>query len=185
MQSLLFSVQNWRPCKGFPSIDLAGGKTGVITVGTKAKVMRNFFVDKKDIKQIARERQLSRNTVWWYQFVVSAQGKLPPVLLEQEAQLIEDAALPRKQRHNAVRLHQLLVAQGYQGDYDSIQRFVKQWKEKAHLWLGRSQAFIPLEFSPGDAMQFDRSMEHVVIGVFHKRSKSATSGCAIVQSCLL
>ena len=139
---------------------------------TKAKVRRDFFVEKKSIKQIVRERQLSRNTVRKilrdedtsskYQRTVQPR----PMLIEHKAQLIEwlteDAALPRKQRRNAVRLHQQLVAQGYQGAYDSIQRFVKRWKEKAHL--ASSQAFIPLEFSPGDAMQFDWSMEHVVIG---------------------
>jgi len=141
-------------------------------VETKAKVRRDFFVHKKSIKQIVRERQLSRNTVRKilrdddtsseYQRTIQPY----PVLGNHEPQLVEwlthDAALPRKQRRNAVRLHQQLSEQGYQGAYDSVQRFVKQWKEKAHLT--RSQAFIPLEFSPGDAMQFDWSMEHVVIG---------------------
>jgi hypothetical protein len=80
-------------------------KTGVVTVETKAKVRRDFFVQNKSIKQIVRERQLSRNTV---------------------------------------RLHQQLTEQRYQGAYDSIQRFVKQWKEKARL--AHSQAFVPLKF---------------------------------------
>jgi transposase len=148
-------------------------KTGVITVETKAKVRRDFFVQNKSIKQIVRERQLSRNTVRnilrdedtssEYQRTIQP---CPVLSGEHEAQLIEwlehDAALPRKQRRNAVRLHQQLTEQGYQGAYDSVQRFVKQWKEKARS--AHSQAFIPLEFSPGDAMQFDWSMEHVVIG---------------------
>ncbi len=139
---------------------------------TKAKVRRDFFVQKKSIKQIVRERQLSRNTVRRilrdddtsseYQRTIQP----CPVLGKHEPELVEwlthDAALPRKQRRNAVRLHQQLAEQGYQGAYDSVQRFVKQWKEQARL--ARSQAFIPLEFSPGDAMQFDWSMEHVVIG---------------------
>jgi len=151
---------------------LTGGKTGVITVETKAKIRRDFYVQKKSIGQIVRDRQLSRNTVRKilrdddtaseYQRTVQPR----PVLHEHETQLVEwltqDAALPRKQRRNAVRLHQQLVEQGYQGAYDSVQRFAKQWKEQARL--AYSQASIPLEFSPGDAMQFDWSMEHVVIG---------------------
>jgi len=142
-------------------------------VETKAKVRRDFFVHKKSIKQIVRERQLSRNTVRTivrsedtdseYQRTVQP---CPVLCGEHEAQLIEwlahDATLSRKQRRNAVRLHQQLSEQGYHGAYDSVQRFVKQWKEKARL--ARTQAFIPLAFSPGDAMQFDWSMEHVVIG---------------------
>jgi len=103
-------------------------KTGVITVETKAKVRRDFFVQKKSIKQIVRERQLSRNTVRKilrdddtgseYQRTIQP----CPVLGKHEPQLVEwlahDAALPRKQRRNAVRLHQQLAEQGYQGAYD-------------------------------------------------------------------
>jgi len=129
-------------------------------VETKAKVRRDFFVQNKSIKQIVRERQLSKNTVRKilreedtsseYQRTVQP---CPVLGGKHEAQLIEwlthDAALPRKQRCNAVRLHQQLTEQGYQGAYDSVQRFVKQWKEKARS--AHSQAFIPLAFSPGSA----------------------------------
>jgi len=141
-------------------------------VETKAKVRRDFFVHKKSIKQIVRERQLSRNTVRTILRSDDTRSEYrrteqpSPMLGVHESQLIEwlehDTALPRKQRRNAVRLYQQLSEQGYQGAYDSVQRFVKQWKEKTRL--SHSQAFIPLAFSPGDAMQFDWSMEHVVLG---------------------
>lgn len=56
----------------------------------------------------------------------------------------------------------MLVERGFNGAYDSIQRFVKQWKEQERI--GSSKAFVPLAFEPGDAMQFDWSLEHVMIG---------------------
>jgi hypothetical protein len=100
-------------------------------------VRRDFFVQNKSIKQIVRERQPSRrilrddDTSSEYQRMVQP---CPVLAGEHEAQLIKwlthDAALPRKQRRNAVRLHQQLTEQEYQGAYDSIQRFVKQWKKK-------------------------------------------------------
>ncbi len=63
---------------------------------------------------------------------------------------------------NRVRLHEQLRDLGYQGAYDSVQRYVKHWKSKSGQITGK--AFVPLSFDPGDAMQFDWSLEHVEIG---------------------
>lgn len=139
---------------------------------TKARVRRDYYVHKKSIKQIVRDRQLSRNTVrkilreseTGSEYRRTVQPR--PILSKHEGKLVawleHDAALPRKQRRNAVRLYKQLIEQGYEGAYDSIQRYVKHWKEKCRL--AQSKAFIPLEFEPGDAMQFDWSLEHVLIG---------------------
>ena len=127
-----------------------------------AKVRRDYFVDKKSIKKITRERHLSRNTVrkiirsketaFEYQRT-SVQPKLGEYTEQLKTWLKSDAALPRKQRRHAKRLHQQLAELGYTGAYDSIQRYVKQWK--VDYQRGTPKAFIPLAFEPGDAMQFD------------------------------
>lgn len=139
---------------------------------TIAKVRRDFFVHKKSIKQIVRDRSLSRNTIrkilrskvtaFEYQRTVQPQPKLGCYAEQLTEWLKADAKLPRKQRRNARRLHQTLVEQGFSGAYDSVQRFVKNWKEQQRI--GSSKAFVPLAFDLGDAMQFDWSLEHVVIG---------------------
>lgn len=139
---------------------------------TIAKVRRDFFVHKKSIKQIVRDRSLSRNTVrkilrskataFEYLRTVQPQPRLGAYTEQLTGWLKADAKLPRKQRRNARRLHQMLVERGFNGAYDSIQRFVKQWKEQERI--GSSKAFVPLAFEPGDAMQFDWSLEHVMIG---------------------
>ena len=56
-----------------------------------------------------------------------------------------------------------MQAEGYRGAYDSMQRFVKQWKS-AQTRATIKEAFVPLVFAPGDACQFDWSQEHVEIG---------------------
>jgi len=144
-----------------------------------AKVRRDYFVDKKSINEISRERHLSRNTVrkiirsndtaFEYERT-SVQPKLGEYTEQLKAWLEGDAALPRKQRRHAKRLHQQLAEQGYTGAYDSIQRYVKQWK--IDYQRGTPKAFIPLAFEPGDAMQFDWSEETVEIGGVSQKIKA-------------
>lgn len=55
-----------------------------------------------------------------------------------------------------------LQREGYVGVYDSVQRFVKQWKSQDR---GSQGAFVPLVFSPGDACQFDWSKRVMLGGI--------------------
>src|SRR5271166_4696107 len=71
------------------------------------------------------------------------------------------AKLTAIERLTARRLFELLRTEGYQGAYDSVQRYVRAWRR------ARSQqgtVFIPLWFAPGEAYQFDWSHEVVVLG---------------------
>jgi hypothetical protein len=56
-----------------------------------------------------------------------------------------------------------LQAIGYAGAYDSVQRFVKQWKS-SQQGVRLTQAYVPLVFAKGDACQFDWSQEQVELG---------------------
>ena len=142
---------------------------------TIAKVRRDRYVAGKSINAIARERNLSRNTVrkilrtdaTEFEYHRSAEVQPRPKLGGYEKMLTQwlksDKKLPRKQRRNAKRMWDMLRAEGYEGAYDSVQRFVKCWKEEQRIDTGKG-AFVPLAFEPGDAMQFDWSTETVVIG---------------------
>nr|MCH9697219.1 IS21 family transposase [Gammaproteobacteria bacterium] len=66
-----------------------------------------------------------------------------------------------------------LLEEGYQGAYDSVQRFVKQWKVEAKNSPTVKQAFIPLAFKPGDVCQFDWSQETVELGGVVQTIKAA------------
>jgi transposase len=68
---------------------------------------------------------------------------------------------PARERLTARRLFELLRAEGYAGAYDSVQRYVREWRRQQSR-LG--PVFIPLWFAPGEAHQFDWSHEVVVLG---------------------
>lgn len=69
--------------------------------------------------------------------------------------LTSDLRMPRKQRHTARRVHERLVAElGFPGEYSSVQRWVKRWRE-AHR--RDSDGYAELEWAPGTAQEGLRS----------------------------
>ncbi len=113
-------------------------------------------------RKIAREMGISRNTVkkYWEGASVPWERqeygtRLAPVMTNEVDQFIaqclqEDVSAPRKQRHTAKRIHDRLQAEiGFTGGESTIRKAVSQAKNK------HSEAFVPLEFPPGDAVQID------------------------------
>ena len=137
---------------------------------TIGKIRRRKLVKHENISEIARELNLSRNTVKKYLKAESTptyqRSSQPcPKLGGHQSQLLtwleQDALRPKGQRRSAQRLYEDLQREGYAGAYDSVQRFVKRWK--AERPAPATDAFVPLVFAPGDACQFDWSHEHVVL----------------------
>ena len=60
-----------------------------------------------------------------------------------------------------IRLFEQLRALGYEGGYDAVRRYARGWR-RDHAVAARD-AFVPLSFASGEAYQFDRSHEVVVI----------------------
>lgn len=138
---------------------------------TRAKIRLLFNVKKHSISQISRELNLSRNTVkrvlkspkinQQYQRDQQPAPKMADHKVQLLKWLVEEKALPKQQRCSARKLHERLKAEGYNGAYDSVQRFVKHWQ----LEDGKvGEAYIPLSFAPGEAYQFDWSQETVELG---------------------
>ena len=137
-----------------------------------AEIRRRHLVSGESISSIARDLKLSRPTVRKHlqtesEAVYFRQHQPAPKLGEfqsvLESWLSTERHLPKAQRRSAQRLFECLQAEGYRGAYDSVQRFVKQWKA-AQTRPTIKEAFVPLFFAPGDACQFDWSQEHVEIG---------------------
>ncbi|EEG09141.1 IS21 family transposase [Pseudogulbenkiania ferrooxidans] len=139
---------------------------------TIGKIRHRHLVNGESISAIARSLNLSRNTVKKYLNATAEptyrrQRQPKPQLgafqetLEQWLEF--DRTLPKAQRRTARRLFECLQAEGYQGAYDSIQRYVRAWNARATKTI-RTQAFVPLSFAPGEVGQFDWSYEHVVLG---------------------
>jgi len=138
-----------------------------------AEVRRRHLVSGESISSIARSLKISRPTVRKHlltesepvykrvQQPVPKLGEFKPIL---EKWLEVDIKLPKNQRRTAQRLFEGLLDEGYIGAYDSIQRFVKQWKVEHRKSPASNQAFIPLAFPPGEVCQFDWSQETVDIG---------------------
>ncbi len=153
----------------------------MLTLETRAKIRRDREVHKKPIKQIVRERGVSRNTVKKvlragpgevvYQRSHQPRPQLGPFIERLEEVLEEDWPQPRKKRKQAKQIYEDLVRDGYQGAYDSVRRFVKAWREEK----GRNPGtvFIPLYFEPGSAYQFDWSRESAVLGGIHQTIRVA------------
>jgi transposase len=144
----------------------------MLTVETIRKIRLAAHGGGKSIRQIAKDLNLSRNTVrkvlrsgetqFEYHRDTIHRPKLGPYIAALSSWLEAEQALPAKQRRTAQRLHEDLQAEGYRGAYDSVRRFVKTWRQE-HQTTPRD-AYIPLSFEPGDAFQFDWSHETVQLG---------------------
>lgn len=128
--------------------------------------------DGKGFREIARKFNLSRNTVrsiirsgitdQKYERSVQPRPKLGSFLEQLSEWLKEDVDKPVRHRRRAKILFEQLQREGYEGGYDTVRRYIGTWKREGGTAL--VNAFVPLEFDPGDAFQFDWSYEKVELG---------------------
>ena len=121
-------------------------------------------------RQIAAELHISRNTVkkyWdgnnvpWERKDYSREASVLTENVVAFAQqcLDEDARNPKKQHYTAKRIYDRLVAEcGFVGGETTVRRLVRKLREKSQ------EAFVPLAFPAGDAMQIDWGEATVYLG---------------------
>jgi transposase len=146
----------------------------VIDVALLSVIRRWHFREGMPIREITRRTGLSRNTVRKYlaNGVVEprySQRKTPSKLDDYEltltSWLFRESRRHRKQRRSVKQLHRDLVQLGYTGSYDRVAAFARQWRQEqqeAKRTADRN-TFVPLQFAPGEAFQFDWSEDYVVI----------------------
>jgi transposase len=146
----------------------------VIDVALLSIIRRWRFREEMSIREITRRTGLSRNTVRKYlaSGVVEPhypKRKSPSKLDDYEHTLISwlfrEAKRHRKQRRTIRQLHSDLVQLGYTGSYDRVAAFARQWREEqqqAKQTAGKN-TFVPLQFAPGEAFQFDWSEDYACI----------------------
>jgi transposase len=125
--------------------------------------------DGKSIRQIARDYNLSRNTVkkvlrgevteFTYERTTQPLPKLGPYEEALLALLAEDTDKPVRERRTGVLLFEELQGEGFEGGYDCVRRYIQKWRRRTAA--GQVTAYIPLCFYPGEAYQFDWSHELV------------------------
>jgi transposase len=137
-------------------------------------IRRWRFRQHYSIREIARRTGLSRNTVRKYLRTDSVEAKfntpdrpsrLDPFADKLSHMLRQEACKSRKQKRTVKQLHADLVVLGYDGSYNRVAAFTREWKAARHReqqTTGRG-AFVPLAFGPGEAFQFDWSEDWAVI----------------------
>lgn len=133
----------------------------VITV-TDYKQIRQMYLTGISQRQIARQLQISRNTVAKYceGRTVPWERKVPErkssVITEDVVEFIQSCLDEdeqenlKKQSHTAKRIYDRLVAEkDFTGGESTVRCKVREMKRS------QPQVFVPLSFSPGEAMQVD------------------------------
>ena len=137
-----------------------------------AEIRRRYHISKESISSIARDLGISRTTRKHldtledpaYRRLNRLAPKLGPYKDKLTEWLEADSKLPKKQRRTAKRLFDGLQEEGYEGAYDSVQRFVQVWKAQRKSSPKVKQAHVPLAFAAGEVCQFDWSEETVELG---------------------
>jgi len=115
--------------------------------------------DKLPIREITRRTGLSRNTVRKYLATgeVSPQyparksvSKLDPYAETLASWLKREASRSRKRRRNLKQLHRDLAALGFDGSYDRVAAFARDWRRRERERANRASrgTFVPLTFAP-------------------------------------
>lgn len=150
----------------------------VITMELIAEIRRRHFVGGESISALSRSVGLSRPTVRKHLMTTTPPIYSRAVKPGRRLGCFEDRLLewletekrkPARERRTAQRLYEGLREEGYEGAYDSVQRYVRRWKRNnpsgaTASGTGIKAAFVPLAFSPGEACQFDWSHERAEIG---------------------
>ena len=141
----------------------------MLTVETIAKIRRMYHVQKKGYKTIARDLRLSKNTVkktiredktsYKYERTSQVYPILGAYINILKNRLMYDKNEPRRRKRSAKKLYQELCQEGYRGTYEAVNNFVRKWKNKQNQ--GGKTVYVPLEFDPGEAFQFDWSEEEI------------------------
>jgi transposase len=150
----------------------------VLLMETSMKIRGWILGDGRSIRAVARETGISRTTIKKYlkdpeqpQYRERQPRVGHKLSAEFEARLRDlfkhDLQLRRRDRRTAKKLYEAIVAEGYTGSYSPVQRFVSALKKS--VGISACDAFIPLHFAAGDALQFDWSEEYVLLGgIEHK-----------------
>ena len=142
----------------------------MIKVEDREKIRRAYFVEKKSIREIARELHHGRETV--KKALESAapatytleKPRPAPVLgpyKERIAELLEEnATLPRKQRYTGHQIFGILQEEGYTGAESTVRGYLAQCRgARRH----KRPVYLPLAFDPGVDAQVDWGEAEVIL----------------------
>ena len=125
------------------------------------RIRRSYYLDRKSMRQIAREEGYSRPTI---EKAITNQLHNPyrlthpkaspifgPYQARVEALLCQNEQMPRKQHYTVHRIFEVIQAEGYQGSESRIRQYVAARRAVTQT----PEVFLPLEFEPGQDAQVD------------------------------
>lgn len=142
----------------------------MISMADYEAIRRAYFVDKKSIRQIARERGHSRKTV--RKAIANPEPRSYTLQADRPAPVLgpfkdriqqlwrQNRTLPRKQRWSARTIYLQIKKEGYAGAESTVRGFVGKLKEPER----QREVFLPLEFDPGRDAQVDWGEAEAVVG---------------------
>src|SRR5436309_5947182 len=146
-------------------------EVGMLIVETIAKIRRAFFVQGKPIKAICRELRVSRKVVrkvirseateFRYEREAQPLPKIGPWRDKLDQVLLANEGKAARERLTLIRLFEELRGLGYDGGYDAVRRYARQWSKERGA--SAAAAYVPLTFAPCEAYQFDWSHEAVLL----------------------
>jgi len=143
----------------------------MITVEDYEAIRRAYYLEKKSIRQIAKEQHHSRRTIRkaiqqaYPQPYLRTIPKPAPVFGSRFQERVDEllttnGTLPPKQHYTAHKIYETLVAGGYQGSESHLRRYITHWKHEHQP----PDVFLPLEFEPGQDAQCDWGEAVAIIG---------------------
>jgi transposase len=105
----------------------------MVIVETIGRIRREYFVQGRSIREIARDLRLSRNTVrkvlrsgetsFSYERQVQPRPKLGRWTEELDRLLAANGEAPARERLTLIRIFEELRTLGYEGGYDAVRRY--------------------------------------------------------------
>jgi transposase len=141
----------------------------MITVDQKELIRREYFLNRKSMREIAKElhhgRAVVRKAIYdpgipiYRRSVPAPKRTIGPFVGIIQQWLQEDKGRPTKQRHTAKRIYERLRAEyGYQGSDRTVRREVSLLRDKI------PESHVPQTYQPADGGTFDFGEAHVRLG---------------------
>jgi len=118
------------------------------------EIRHSVLVDGKSKRQVMREtgvhcstlkKILTHSSPPEFQRKEWAKPKLGAFVDRVQEILVQDLEFPKKQRHTAKRIFEVIKSEGYDGGYTAVKDLVRQLKSNT------KEVFVPLIHSPGEA----------------------------------
>jgi transposase len=135
----------------------------LLPVEERERIRRAYHVERKSLRQIARETGHCRDAI---RRAIDEGSPQPSVAQYPEPRpspvfgpfqsridtfLTHNEQLPRKQRYTSHRIFEIIQAEGYDGCESRVRQYIAEWKHTHQ----QPALFLPLEFEPGQDAQCD------------------------------